>query len=75
MLIVFDVDGTLVEGDDVDWRAFNEALGEIVGTQPTESFYDVAPEMTAQALAESFLQSQGRASDSETLETIRASYR
>jgi len=52
MLIIFDVDGTLIGGDYHDWKCFDEAIKQVVGFVPTREFFASLPEITAQAIAE-----------------------
>ncbi|MFZ4767509.1 MAG: hypothetical protein ACOYMN_21365, partial [Roseimicrobium sp.] len=47
---VFDVDGTLIGGEPVDWAAFGEAFGEVAGFALTTEFFDRIEEVTAKAL-------------------------
>lgn len=53
MLIVFDVDGTLIGGETHDWACFDDAIASVLGFMPTQEFFDSLPEITAQAIAES----------------------
>lgn len=48
-LIIFDVDGTLVDGHDVDNASFNGAFEEVTGLEMTESLWTSFTEVTAQA--------------------------
>ena len=52
MLIIFDVDGTLIGGESQDWDCFDRAIETVVGFAPTQEFFDSLPEITAQAIAE-----------------------
>jgi phosphoglycolate phosphatase-like HAD superfamily hydrolase len=52
MLIIFDVDGTLIGGESHDWDCFDRAIETVVGFYPTQEFFDSLPEITAQAIAE-----------------------
>jgi len=52
MLIIFDVDGTLIGGESHDWESFDRAIETVVGFYPTQEFFDSLPEITAQAIAE-----------------------
>jgi len=52
MLIIFDVDGTLIGGESHDWESFDRAIEAVVGFYPTQEFFDSLPEITAQAIAE-----------------------
>jgi len=61
MLIIFDVDGTLIGGESHDWHCFDRAIEAVVGFAPTQEFFDSLPEITAQAIAEASV----RAADKE----------
>ena len=39
MLIVFDVDGTLIGGEETDWRSFDDAVNEVTGIALTDLFW------------------------------------
>lgn len=52
MLIVFDVDGTLLGGESHDWACFDSAIHKVTGFKPTREFFRSLPEITAQAIAE-----------------------
>lgn len=60
MLIIFDVDGTLVGGEAHDWACFNLAIEEVTGFAPTDEFFASLPEMTEQAIAEAAVLSANR---------------
>jgi phosphoglycolate phosphatase-like HAD superfamily hydrolase len=51
MLIVFDVDGTLVGGEFYDWSCFDQAIETVLGFEPTKEFFRSIPEITAQSIA------------------------
>jgi phosphoglycolate phosphatase-like HAD superfamily hydrolase len=48
-LIIFDVDGTLVDAHEVDNASFNDAFQEITGMAMTESLWSSFTEVTSQA--------------------------
>jgi len=52
MLIIFDVDGTLIGGETWDWRCLDEAIESVLGFRPDGEFFRSLTEITAQALAE-----------------------
>lgn len=60
MLIIFDVDGTLIGGEASDWKSFNEALDAVLGFVPTEDFYTALSDITAQRIAEAAVKAAGR---------------
>lgn len=50
MLIIFDVDGTLIGGETADWECFYEAFLAATGVSLTEQFWSNISEVTAQAI-------------------------
>ena len=74
MLIIFDVDGTLVGGEHHDWACFDEAIAEVTGFTPTQEFFDSLPEITAQAIAEASVRAANRESGMGLEERIRDEY-
>ena len=51
MLIIFDVDGTLISGESFDWASFDAALEEAAGFTPGTSYWESLEEVTAQTIA------------------------
>jgi phosphoglycolate phosphatase-like HAD superfamily hydrolase len=49
-MIVFDVDGTLIGGDEEDWASFNAAFHHAAGFALDAEFYRSLEEVTAQAI-------------------------
>jgi phosphoglycolate phosphatase-like HAD superfamily hydrolase len=49
-MIVFDVDGTLVGGEPIDWASFRAAFADAAGFSPANEFYEDLEEVTAQAI-------------------------
>lgn len=74
MLIIFDVDGTLVGGEDHDWACFDEAIAEVTGFTPTQEFFDSLPEITAQAIAEACVRAANREPGMGLEQCIRDEY-
>ena len=74
MLIIFDVDGTLVGGEHHDWACFDEAIAEVTGFTPTQEFFDSLPEITAQAIAEACVRAAKRDTGMGLEERIRDEY-
>jgi phosphoglycolate phosphatase-like HAD superfamily hydrolase len=50
MLVVFDVDGTLIDGEAYDWKSFNDAFTEVTGRSFTIEFWKSLDEVTASAI-------------------------
>ena len=49
-MIIFDVDGTLIGGDNVDWQCFDDAFEEEAGFPFPSGFFDDLEEVTAKAI-------------------------
>jgi phosphoglycolate phosphatase-like HAD superfamily hydrolase len=58
MLIIFDVDGTLIDNEIVDWAAFRAAMECVCGFLPASSFWDSVEERTTRAIIHAALASQ-----------------
>lgn len=50
MMIVFDVDGTLIGGEKTDWKCFDDAFKEAAGFPLSSSFFYSLKEVTAKAI-------------------------
>lgn len=50
MLIIFDVDGTLIGGEPVDWKCFRDAFFHVTGSPFPEGFFASIEEVTARAI-------------------------
>lgn len=50
MLVVFDVDGTLIDGEEYDWKSFNDAFTEVTGKSFSIEFWKTLDEVTASAI-------------------------
>ena len=50
ILVVFDVDGTLVGGEPTDWASFDAAFEEVTGFALDEMFWQSLEEVTSQAV-------------------------
>jgi phosphoglycolate phosphatase-like HAD superfamily hydrolase len=74
MLIIFDVDGTLIGGESHDWDCFDQAIEAVVGFAPTQEFLSSLPEITAQAIAEASLRAANKEPGSGLEERIRDEY-
>jgi phosphoglycolate phosphatase-like HAD superfamily hydrolase len=60
MLIIFDVDGTLLDGELHDWAAFDQALFAVLGFAPTVAFVQALPDVTARTMVEAALRAVTR---------------
>ena len=74
MLIVFDVDGTLVGGEAADWACFVQAVSGVLDLAPGTPYFNSQTEMTAQAVAQSAIQVAGRPLGAGLEEQIRETY-
>jgi phosphoglycolate phosphatase-like HAD superfamily hydrolase len=74
MLIIFDVDGTLVGGETQDCACFDQAVATVVGLKLDSAFFNSLPEITAQAIAESCVQAAKRELGAGLEERIRDEY-
>lgn len=50
MLIIFDVDGTLIGGEAFDWKCFNDAFETVTGKAVSHDFWLNIEEVTARAV-------------------------
>jgi phosphoglycolate phosphatase-like HAD superfamily hydrolase len=74
MLIIFDVDGTLVGGESQDWASFGQAIAAVLGSAPAAGFFDSLTEFTAQAIVEAAIQASDRETGLGLEERIRDEY-
>lgn len=54
-MIVFDVDGTLLGGEEYDWRCFDDAFEEAAGLPMPQGYFPDLVEVTAQAIVHQVL--------------------
>jgi len=59
MLIIFDVDGTLIGGEAADWLSFDTAIESVLNFSADEAFFVGLPEITAQSIAEAAVRASG----------------
>ena len=74
MLVVFDIDGTLIGGESADWAAFDEALYSVLSFRPTDDFYSRVADVTAQRLAEAAVTESRQMTGCGLEERIQAEY-
>jgi phosphoglycolate phosphatase-like HAD superfamily hydrolase len=74
MLIVFDVDGTLIDADELDHRCFDEAFLEITGVRLPGERWNQVREFTAQAIVREALHDWPEDERSAAEATIRAGF-
>jgi beta-phosphoglucomutase-like phosphatase (HAD superfamily) len=74
MLVIFDVDGTLIGGEAADWLAFSAAIESVLGFAADQSFFSGLPEITAQAIAEAVIRASGAQSGNGFEQRIQEEY-
>jgi len=74
MLIVFDVDGTLIDANELDHRCFDEAFLEVTGVPLPGERWDQVREFTATAIVREALHDWPDAECSAAESTIRAGF-
>jgi len=74
MLIIFDVDGTLIGGESHDWGCFDRAIETVLDFTPTREFFASLPEITAQAIAEEYVRAANKEPGTGLEGRIRADY-
>ena len=74
MLIIFDVDGTLIDADPVDWSCFAAALQDVTGFVWTEEFWAGLTEVTAKAIEYAALPGHSAEERSRLEELVRAKF-
>ena len=50
MVVIFDVDGTLIDGEERDWHCFRQAIRQVAGFDPDEKFWQSIEEFTGRAI-------------------------
>ncbi|PTY04886.1 hypothetical protein DB347_19505 [Opitutaceae bacterium EW11] len=74
MLIIFDVDGTLLGGETADWGSFDSALKTVLGFDHTPGFFSALHDVTAESIAEAAILATGRRLDDGLVREIREAY-
>lgn len=74
MLIIFDVDGTLIGGEAADWLAFDSAIESVLNFSADEAFFAGLPEITAQSIAEAAVCASGAETGCGLEERVRDGY-
>ena len=73
-MIIFDVDGTLLGGERVDWTSFRDAFKEAAGFPFSPTFFEVIEEVTAQAIVHQALNNHS-IEEKKTIESaVRCGY-
>ena len=49
-MVIFDVDGTLIGGETIDWASFDAAFQEVTGFLPSADFYAALEEVTVKSI-------------------------
>jgi phosphoglycolate phosphatase-like HAD superfamily hydrolase len=74
MVIVFDVDGTLIGGEEQDWPSFDAALFAEFGYHPDAEFWNGMEEITGRAIIRRVAEVTGRQFGDACEQRVRASY-
>ena len=74
MVIVFDVDGTLIGGEEQDWPSFDAALESEFGFRPDETFWKQVHEITGRSIIQKAAEFVGREHSEELESRLRAAY-
>ena len=74
ILIVFDVDGTLVGGETTDWASFDGAFEEAAGFALDGPFWEGLEEVTAQAVVHQALTDSSPEKKTEMVHAVRDGY-
>lgn len=73
-MIVFDVDGTLIAGEPVDWRSFEDSFENVAGFSLTPEFFASLEEVTATAIVQQALRQWELGKRLEAQTAIRSGY-
>jgi phosphoglycolate phosphatase-like HAD superfamily hydrolase len=73
-LIVFDVDGTLVGGEPIDWASFEAAFEEAAGFTLDDTFWASLEEVTAQAVVHQALPDSSTEEKTRMVHAVRDGY-
>jgi phosphoglycolate phosphatase-like HAD superfamily hydrolase len=74
ILIVFDVDGTLVGGEPTDWASYDAAFHEATGFPLNEPFWESLIEVTAQAVVHQALPDSSHEKRTQMVHAVRDGY-
>jgi len=72
MLIIFDVDGTLLGGETHDWASFATAITHHTGFVPTPEFWQSLDEITSQFIVHAVLGAKSEEEKKEMERLVRA---
>jgi phosphoglycolate phosphatase-like HAD superfamily hydrolase len=74
MLIIFDVDGTLLDGEVHDWASFHRALKTELGFVPEPGFFGSLADVTGESIVGAAMQVVGRAPAQSYAAKVQGSY-
>lgn len=74
MLVIFDVDGTLLGGEAHDWSAFDRALNDVVQFIQPPGFFTELVDVTAETICEAVMRFCGKNCGEELIGQIRTRY-
>ena len=74
MLVVFDVDGTLIGGEEQDWPSFDNAITQETGFKPHEEFWLKLEEITGASIVKAVAEEVGIPATPELVDSIQQQY-
>lgn len=74
MIIIFDVDGTLIGGEEQDWPSFDRAIELETGFKPNEAFWASIEEITGRAIIRAIAKAAEIEYSTELEDRIRKHY-
>lgn len=74
MIIIFDVDGTLIGGEEQDWPSFDRALEKEFGFTPDKSFWDGVHEVTASSIVRTAAEYAEERFEKASVERVKSYY-
>lgn len=74
VMIVFDVDGTLLGGEHHDWKSFDDAFEEAAGFPFPPNFFSNIPEVTAEAIVHQALAGVAHPDKTRIIDQTRRGY-
>ena len=74
VMIVFDVDGTLLGGEHHDWKSFDDAFEEAAGFPFPPNFFSNIPEVTAEAIVHQALVDVAHPDKTRIIDQTRRGY-
>lgn len=73
-MIVFDVDGTLIQGEETDWKSFGDSFEAASGSPFEPNFFENLTEVTAKAIVHRALRSRPEHERNQIESEVRAGF-